>query len=119
MLTKWSKNWSDVAKGYVRLDVRDNPEFFKYHQPVGFAEKYGKTVSNELDGTTTKHDKSRRHSVKARSSYCDKVKHQAAQGLTWTTPVGLVLLATTMWCGRTSEKHLVRLHRKWLSIFPT
>ena len=140
VLRVWSPRWEVVAKGYCILDLRSQPDFYDYHQPVGFACKYHKVVACELDGTVTKHDKSRVHSCKARCSYNDKVKHQAGQGLTWTTAigtfacapaprsefmcvvcallVGLVLLCTTMWCGRTSEKALVRLYRHWLSIFP-
>ena len=72
MLGVWSDRWELVAKKYCILDVRDTPDFFKYQQPVGFSKKYGGTVACELDGTVTKHDKSRRHSVKARCSYNDK-----------------------------------------------
>ena len=118
MLGKWSRLWEDKTKEYCLLDLRDDADFFKTQQPAGFQERYGCVISNELDGTTIKHDKSRRHSVKARSSYNDKTKHQACQGLTWTSAIGLVLLCTTVWCGRTSEKALVRLHKKWLTIFP-
>ena len=71
-LARWSLRWEFLAKGYCLLDVRDTPDFFKYSQPVGFNRKYGATVACELDGTLTKHDKSRRHSVKARCSYADK-----------------------------------------------
>ena len=117
ILKKWSERLEAKAKEYCILDLREEDDFFKWHQPADFGKKYGCCIECELDGTVTKHDKSRKHSVKARCSYCDKCKHQAAQGLTWTSVIGLVLLCTTMWCGRTSEKALVRLYRSWLTIF--
>ena len=88
MLAVWSARWEEVAKTRCILDVRDCEEFFRFHQPVGFQEKYGMCIHCELDGTITKHDKSRVHSVKARCSYNDKCKHQASQGLTWSTAIG-------------------------------
>ena len=143
MLRVWCDRWEVVAKKHCILDLREDADMFRFHQPVGFHEKYGMCIHCELDGTVTKHDKNRRYSVKARCSYCDKCKWQASQGLTWTTTIGtcvrcnitrvphgyicvmfnthctgLVLLCTTLWCGRTSEKALVRLYRTWLCIFP-
>lgn len=88
MLTVWSPRWEQVAKRNCILEVGDAGCFFRFHQPVGFHEKYGMDIDCELDGTITKHDKSRVHSVKARCSYCDKCKHQASQGLTWSTAIG-------------------------------
>ena len=72
MLKTWSGHWESVSKRYVMLDVRDDPDFFRLQQPVAFGRKYDVCVACELDGTVVKHDKSRRHSVKARCSYCDK-----------------------------------------------
>lgn len=95
-----------------------DPAFFEKMQPPKFKETYGRCMACELDGTTVVHDKSRVHSVRARCSYCDKCKHQAGQGLTWTSCIGLVLLVTSLFCGRTSEKALVQLHTDWLWIFP-
>ena len=88
ILKLWSPRWTELGKEHCILDLRNDPELFKFHQPVDFAKKYGRVIATELDGTTVKHDKSRAHSVKARSSYCDKYKWQATQGLTWTTVIG-------------------------------
>ena len=88
MLNVWCARWEQLAKKHCILDVQGDDDFFRFHQPVGFQERYGTCIHCELDGTTTKHDKSRRHSVKARCSYNDKCKHQAAQGLTWSTAIG-------------------------------
>ena len=89
ILRVWCPRWTETGKEHVILELRDNPELFQFHKPVDFAKKYGRIITLELDGTTTKHDKSLTHSVKARSNYCDKCKWQATQGLTWTTAIGM------------------------------
>ena len=118
MLDKWGPRWEKVSKIYCILDLREDAEFFAMMQPPKFKETYGRVISTELDGTTVVHEKSRLHSLKSRSSYSDKCGHQAGQGLTWTSPIGLVLLLTSLFCGRTSEKSLVKLYADWLWIFP-
>lgn len=92
MLRVWCPRWEELAKTHCILDVRGDDDFFRFHQPAGFQERYGSCIHCELDGTTTKHDKSRRHSVKARCSYNDKCGHQAGQGLTWSTATGIVAI---------------------------
>ena len=92
MLRTWCPRWEELSKTHCILDVRKDDDFFRFHQPAGFQERYGTCIHCELDGTTTKHDKSRRHSVKARCSYNDKSGHQAGQGLTWSTAIGALAI---------------------------
>ena len=46
-------------------------------------------------------------------------KSQSAQGLMWSACIGLILLVTSLYCARVTEKELVRLHSRWLDIFPS
>ena len=75
-------------------------------------------MSHQTDGSCIDIEMSRQYSSKARSSFSDKTGKQSGQGLTWSACIGLVLLATALYCGRCAEKELVRLHRHWLDIFP-
>lgn len=115
MLRTWSTRWEELSKTHCILDVRDDDDFFRFHQPAGFQDRYGTCIHCELDGTTTKHDKSRRHSVKARCSYNDKCGHQAAQGLTWSTAIGTLaimcvwLVGTCMCCFTKCVFHRVQV----------
>ena len=112
--TKWSKLWSDVALVFCRLDP--NKRVFEKIQPVGY--NYGMPIAVQTDGSTINIQTSRKFSAKARSSYSDKTGTQAAQGITWSTCIGLVLLVTSLFCARVAEKELVRIHQSWLHIFP-
>jgi hypothetical protein len=111
---EWSQKWSEVAKVFCRLDP--DAEIFAKMQPVGY--NYPVPIACQVDGTCVGIQTSRKYSAKARASYSDKTHTQAAQGITWSSCIGLVLLCTSLYCARVAEKELVRLHSSWLDIFP-
>ena len=53
-----------------------------------------------------------------RSTYSNKAKANAVQGIAWTTPCGLRLIWTSQFCGRLSETAMGRLHSELLAVFP-
>jgi hypothetical protein len=111
---KWSQKWSEVAQIFCRLDP--HADVFAKMQPVGY--NYPLPMCCQVDGTCCCIDTSRKYSSKARASYSDKTHTQAAQGVTWSSCIGLVLLCTSLFCARVTEKELVRLHSSWLHVFP-
>jgi len=113
-LQEWSPKWEAVSAVFCQLDPTLN--LFEKSQPVGY--NYPMPIAVVVDGSCTKIGTSREYSVKARSSFCEKTGTQSAQGVTWSTGPGLVVLVTSLFCGRASEKELVRLHQRWLDIFP-
>ena len=113
-LEEWAPKWEEASANLALLDP--TLTLFEKSQPVGY--DYGMPIACIVDGSCNNIGTSREYSAKARSSYCEKSGTQSAQGVTWSTGPGLVLLVTSLFCGRTSEKELVRLHQRWLDIFP-
>ena len=99
---------------FCRLDP--NRRVFDKSQPEGF--NYPMKIAVQPDGSDIKIGTSRKFSAKARSSFSNKTGTQSARAITWSTCNGLVLLTTSLYCARCSEKELVRIHQSWLHIFP-
>ena len=59
----------------------------------------------------------RGNSYLKRATYCNKVKANAVQGLAWASACGLLLVWTSLFCGRLSETAMGRLHSQLLDVF--
>ena len=72
-----------------------------------------------VDGTVVKIEVPRKNSVLLRSTWNNKSSSNVDQGIAWTSPCGLMLRYTNLFCGRLSEKAQVWPHRRLLDAFPT
>jgi hypothetical protein len=84
----------------------------------GFTTRYKKKIACLVDGTVVNLGTSRQNSVLRRSTWSNKSKGNAAQGLAWVSPAGFLLVNSSLFNGRLSEKDTVWLHRELLRVFP-
>ncbi len=82
-------------------------------QISGFSTRYCKKI---VDGTTVDLSTPRKSSILQRSTFSNKAGRNAAQGLGWVSPAGLLLLYSSLFNGRLSERATVWLHRDFLRI---
>ena len=70
-----------------------------------------------LDGTVVGLRAARKNSLLTRSTWSNKSKANSAQVLAWTSQAGLLLINTSLFNGRLSEKATGWLHRELLHVF--
>ena len=94
------------------------PTLLDAHQIEGFEPRYKKKIVFLLDGSVVGLQTARKNSVLTRSTWSNKSKTNSAQGLAWTSPAGLLLVNTSLFNCRLSEKATVWLHCELLRVFP-
>jgi hypothetical protein len=115
-MKKWTERWR-----YVEACILCRHVTFKLldeHQINGFTTRYNKKIACLVDGTVVNLGTSRQNSVLQRSTWSNKSKSNAAQGLAWVSPAGFLLVNSSLFNGRLSEKDTVWLHRELLRVFP-
>jgi hypothetical protein len=83
-------------------------------QISGFSTRYCKKIACLVDGTTVDLSTPRKSSILQRSMFSNKAGRNAAQGLGWVSPAGLLLVYSSLFNGRLSEKATAWLHRDLL-----
>jgi hypothetical protein len=115
-MKKWTERWRDVEACILCRHVTS--KLLDGHQINGFTTRYKKKIACLVDGTVVNLGTSRQNSVLQRSTWSNKSKGNAAQGLAWVSPAGFLLVNSSLFNGRLSEKDTVWLHRELLRVFP-
>ena len=115
-LGRWTSRWYEAEACIISRHV--TPELIDAHQIKGFDQRYKKKIACVVDGSTVNLGTARKNSVLARSTWSNKAQTNAAQGLAWISPAGLLLVNSSLFNGRLSEKATVWLHRELLGVFP-
>ena len=115
-LDRWTQRWSQAEACILCRHV--TPALLDAHQIADFGTRYTKKIACTVDGTTVNIGTARKNSVLARSTWSNKSQGNAAQGLAWVSPAGLLLVHSSLFNGRLSEKATVWLHRELLGVFP-
>ena len=88
-------------------------------QPEGFSTRYHTLPSTEVDGKDLRIETIRKDNVGKRLTHSSKYKMSSLRWIAWSVPgTGLTSLVTDLFASRISECELVRIHGKWLIIFP-
>ena len=88
------------------------------HQPAEMRNRYDKKIACLVDGSVVTIDTARTMSVQLRATYNNKMHTNGALGIVWTSACGLLLVATSLFCGRIGEEALVWRHHQLLDQFP-
>ena len=115
-IKNWTTRWLEAEACLLCRHI--TPALLNAHQISGFGSRYKKPIACLVDGTVVSLGTSRKNTVLQRSTWSNKAKGNAAQGLAWTSPCGLLLVHTSLFNGRLSEKDTVWLHRELLRVFP-
>ena len=115
-LRRWIKRWSTVDACLLNKHISE--KLLRAHQPSEFEGRYKKPIATLVDGTAVKIETFRGNCYLKRATYCNKVKANAVQGLAWASACGLLLVWTSLFCGRLSETAMGRLHGQLLDGFP-
>ena len=116
IVAKWAPKWRYMAKVFCCFEINEN--IIRKSQTPGMENRFGCPIACVVDGTVYDTEQPRKRSALSRLMYNDKNKHQGGQVVTWTLPDGTVVLCSAAFCGRVSEKHTVRIYRRWLEMFP-
>ena len=118
ILLKWCPRWGEKSRMHVRLQNLPM-HFLESSQPEGFAERYHTIPATETDGKDLRMENIRKDNVGKRLQNSSKYSMASLRWLAWSIPgTGLTTLVTDLFAARISECELVRLHSKWLIIFP-
>ena len=116
-MKKWSVKLERTAKIWCRL--RFDREYLLVCQTAGMGEDYSLPISHLVDGTVCQTQFSRSSNSLKRMFYNSKIHSSGTLTLAHTTPSGLVLFATAMFCGGAQEPDLVRIHQSWWDEYPS
>jgi hypothetical protein len=114
--SQWLKRWSLASR--IMLNRFITAELLLSHQPPGFSDRYDRPIACLVDGSIVTMDTARTVSLQLRATWNNKGKTNAALGIVWASACGLLLVLTSLFCGRISEEGLVWLHHQLLSDFP-
>jgi hypothetical protein len=112
----WTRRWLEAEACLLCRHITE--DLLEQHQINGFSTRYCKKIACLVDGTTVDLGTPRKNSILQRSTFSNKAGRNAAQGLGWVSPAGLLLLYSSLFNGRLSEKDTVWLHRELLRVFP-
>ena len=115
-MKKWSKKLERTAKIWSRL--RFDGKYLRACQTEGMANSYSLPISHLVDGTVCQAQFSRSSNTLKRIFYNSKIHSSGTLALAHTTPSGLVLFATDMFCGGAQEPDLVRIYQSWWDEYP-
>ena len=88
-------------------------------QPEGFSSRYHTLPATEVDGKDLRMETIRKDNVGKRLQNSSKYGMSSLRWIAWSVPgTGLTTLVTDLFADRISECKLVRIHGKWLMIFP-
>ena len=118
ILLKWCPRWGEKSRMHVRLQNLPM-HFLESSQPEGFAERYHTIPATETDGKDLRMENIRKDNIGKRLQNSSKYSMASLRWLAWSIPgTGLTTLVTDLFAARISECEVVRLHSKWLIIFP-
>ena len=94
-------------------------DYSQASQPEGFAERYHTLPATEVDGKDLRTESIRKDNLGKRLTNSSKYGTTSMRWIAWTIPgSGLTTLVTDLFAARVSECELIRVHSKWLMIFP-
>ena len=118
IVLKWCPRWGEAARLHVRLQNLPK-HFLEASQPEGFDERYHTLPATETDGKDLRVETIRKDNVGKRLTNSSKYGMPSLRWVAWSIPgTGLTTLVTDLFAARISECEIVRIHSKWLIIFP-
>ena len=115
---KWCPRWGEKSRSHIKLQHLPM-SFLEASQPEGFSERYHTLPSTEVDGKDLRCETIRKDNIGKRVTNSSKYKMSSLRWIAWSIPgTGLTTLVTDLFAARISECEIVRLHKKWLMIFP-
>ena len=118
IVRKWCPRWGEKSRSHIKLQHLPM-SFLEASQPDGFSDRYHTLPATEVDGKDLRCETIRKDNIGKRITNSNKYKMSSLRWIAWSIPgTGLTTLVTDLFAARISECELIRIHKKWLIIFP-